>query len=101
MEKITDSVVVVVGGTDDVCLPLTRALAEINERVDLVHIDPGLDLKTEFRKQIDEDEPIYYEHHRSHFRILYAEHSLLEKISLIIHFGLQGHKVTIKEIETL
>jgi hypothetical protein len=85
---IPSSIVFVIGGTDDLMLPLTKAISTLPTRPHIIQIDPALDMKPKFRKQLDEFEPTFSEHHRSHFRMIYEDKELLKKISSITHFGL-------------
>ena len=64
-------------------------------------MDPELNMKSKFRRQFDELEPTFHEHHQSHFRMIYEHEEVLKKIDRIVHFGLQGHKVCKKDVELI
>lgn len=64
-EKMPQSVVVVVGGTDDVCLPISRGVGAHN----YIKVDSALDVRERYQKQAYKDAPItLHENHLSYFR---------------------------------
>lgn len=79
--------------------PITKASLQYNQNeIRLIHIDPALDIKQLFRRQFDENEPTFHEHHQSHMRMIYEDQELRQKLN-VIHYGLQGHKVREEDVD--
>lgn len=83
----------IIGGTDDINLHLTRVVNEIFNGTKLYHklvIDPQLDMKPKYRKSFKDIPDTFHEHHQSHLRQFLEESSNeeLQQISKLTFFGL-------------
>ena len=98
LSQIINSKVFIVGGTDDLLFPVLKASSQIYQGLNLLRIDPALDVKPKFMKRFD-DEVEYFEHHLSHFRMILEDESIVKSLKQTTFFGLHGHKVTQKELD--
>ena len=57
-------------------------------------MDPSLDVKPLFKRQIDEMEPTFHETNNSHLRSLFADEIEIAKLNQVVFFGVQGHRVS-------
>ena len=89
--KMPQSVVVVLGGTDDVALPIIRGCNRLN----YIKVDSALDVRERYQKQAYKEAPItFHENHLSYFRQVLEDKQLLSQISHLTFFGLHGQKIT-------
>ncbi len=64
-KQMPHSIIVVLGGTDDVALPIIRGFNPCN----YIKIDSALDMRSKYQKQAYKDAPITeHENHLSYFR---------------------------------
>lgn len=89
--KVPNSVILVIGGTDDMNLSVAKGM---DDSLSIVRVESSLDVAPKFKKQAFKDGPITYEdlHHLSNVRMLIEEQS--SRLQSLTVFGVQGHKVT-------
>ena len=59
--KVTNSRVIVLGGGDELTVSVLKAASEALPGSGAVILDPCLDVKPKFRRQIDEMQPTFHE----------------------------------------
>lgn len=73
MQKIPNSKIVVIGGSDDVC----KSVYDSKVFDHIIHMDSSIDVEPMFKLQIKDGkvvyEPTYHEHHRSYLRQIFQE----------------------------
>ncbi|CDW73674.1 formimidoylglutamase [Stylonychia lemnae] len=92
-ELSKDSIIVVIGGTDDLNYPALCGQSAYSEKLNLIRIDPSLDFEDKYRKQFDDLEPQFLEHHQSHFKMTLGNEIILEKLGEVLFYGIQGFKI--------
>eukprot|EP00347_Sterkiella_histriomuscorum_P014974 403358795 len=99
-----NSIVIVVGGSDDLNFPILQSICSSSHEKQVFHllrIDPQLDIEEQYRKQFDELEPTFHENNQSYFRMAIENEEIMSKLNKVTFFGLQGHKVSQDQIDSL
>ena len=85
--SIKNSIVFIIGGTDDLLYPVLKATSESLKDLNLVRIDSAFDMKGKHLKRFDEL-VVYYEHHLSHFRMILEDEGIVKSLKQTTFFAL-------------
>lgn len=100
LSKVERSKVLVIGGGDELTLPALRGAGDgLDGDFGAIILDPSLDVKPRFQRQIDEAEPTFHETNHSHLRSLFADEVEIDRLNQIVFFGVQGHRVAQEEVD--
>ena len=99
LSKVERSKVLVIGGGDELTLPALKGASDgLEGDFGAIILDPSLDVKPRFQRQIDEAEPTFHETNHSHLRSLFADEVEIDRLNQIVFFGVQGHRVAQEEV---
>ena len=74
LAKVERSKILVIGGGDELTLPALRGASDgLESDFGAVVLDPSLDVKPRFQRQIDAAKPTLHETNQSHLRSLFAD----------------------------